>query len=175
MANQIPDGSYMARGISIVTVKGGPPKETPGVTVVFAIQDEGPYKGRTIEWTGWLSEATKERTAESLAICGFDGQDKKSISKDLVQIVIEEETYVKDKGTSEEKVYKNARVKWVNDPSRARTQFTPMEPAEEQVAFQGLRGLVLAQRALVMDARQKAAAGTPAPAAAAPAAARGVR
>jgi hypothetical protein len=162
MANQIADGSYMARGVSMELIKGGPPKETPGVTVSFAILDEGPYKGRIIEWTGWLSEMTKERTAESLAICGFDGQDKKTISKDLVQIVVEEETYVKDQGTPNEKTYRNAKVKWVNDPSRGRTQFVPMDQPAQQAAMQGLRGLVLAQRALVLDARAKAAAGAPA-------------
>jgi hypothetical protein len=146
----------MARGVSIEAVKSS--TGTPGITVVFNILDEGPYKGRMIEFTGWTNDNCKVRTAESLALCGFDGRDPKTIGKNVVQIVIEEETYVKDPGLPTEKTYKNARVKWVNDPSRGRTQFTPMAPAEKQAAFDGLRGLILDQTKVIAENRAKAAA-----------------
>jgi hypothetical protein len=153
---KIADGSYMARGISIEAVKSEN-TGTKGVTVTFTILDKGPYENQMIDWTGWLSDATKERTAESLALCGFDGVDPKTIGKDIVQIVIEEEEYVKDKGLPTEKVYKSSKVRWVNDPSRGRTQFTPMAPAEKQEAFAGLRGLILDQSKIIAEKRAKAA------------------
>lgn len=162
MSDNIANGSYMARGVSIEAVKADG-TGTKGVTVVFSILDEGPYKGRLIEWTGWLTDNTKVRTAESLALCGFDGTNPKTIGKDIVQIVIEEETYVKDKGLSTEKTYKNAKVRWVNDPSRGRTQFTPLAPAEKQAAFDGLRGLILDQTKVLNETRAKAAAAGGAP------------
>lgn len=154
MSDNIANGSYMARGVSIEAMKSG--GGTPGVTVVFTILDDGPYKNRMIEWNGWTTDACRVRTAESLALCGFDGKDPKTISRDAVQIVIEEETYVKDPGLPTEKTYKNAKVKWVNDPSKGRTQFTPMAPAEAQAAFDGLRGLILDQKKVIAENRAKA-------------------
>jgi hypothetical protein len=133
----IPVGSYMARGTSLVERGSGTGNK--GAVVEFAIT-EGPQEGRTIEWTGWLGEKTRERTAESLAICGYDGTDPRTVSKNLVQIVIDHETNVSEKNG---KTYVNARVKWVNDPARSRAQF---EPTDGQ-ALAGLRGLVLQKHA----------------------------
>lgn len=153
----ISEGSYMARGTSL-TLVNSTNKKTPGATVVFAIADEGPFEGKLIEWTGWLTDKTADRTAESLEFCGYDGTDPKTISKNLVQIVIEHETYAKkDEATGEEKVYVNAKVRWVNDPDRARTLFTPMEEAQKIEAMASLRGLVLAKK----QAREAAAAAAP--------------
>ncbi len=157
---KIADGSYLARGISIEAVKSG--TGTPGVTLTFKILDEGPYKDQMIEWTGWTNDNCKVRTAESLALCGFNGIDPTTISKDVVQIVVEEETYVKDQGLPTEKTYKNPRVRWVNDPGRGRTQFTVVSTAEKQEMFAGLRGLLLDQAKVIADNRAKAAAANPA-------------
>jgi hypothetical protein len=156
MAAKIVDGSYMARGINMEGVKSDN-TGNKGVTVTFSIVDEGPYKGALIDWTGWLGENTRERTAESLVFCGYDGTDPKTISKDIVQIVIETEEYIKDPGLPTEKKYLTPKVRWVNDPSRSRTSFTPLDPAEKQEAFAGLRGLILDQTKLVAEARAKAA------------------
>jgi hypothetical protein len=142
----ISEGSYMARGTSLALINSTN-KNTPGATVVFAIADEGPFKGKLIEWTGWLTEKTADRTAESLEFCGFDGKDEKTISKNLVQIVIEHETYAKtDEENGTEKVYVSAKVRWVNDPGRARTQFKPMDDVQKNEAMATLRGLVLAKK-----------------------------
>jgi hypothetical protein len=156
---KIADGSYMARAVNIEAVKSG--TGTPGVTVTFTILDEGPYKDQMIEWTGWTNDNCKVRTAESLALCGFNGVDPKTISKDIVQIVVEEETYVKDQGLPTEKTYKNSKVRWVNDPGRGRTQFTPVSAAEKTEMFAGLRGLILDQTKVIAEARAKAATGAP--------------
>ena len=66
MAAKIVDGSYMARGINMEGVKSDN-TGNKGVTVTFSIVDEGPYKGALIDWTGWLGENTRERTAESIS------------------------------------------------------------------------------------------------------------
>jgi hypothetical protein len=161
MATKVSDGSYMARGISMEPIKAEG-TGTKGIAVEFVILDEGPFKDCLVPWVGWLSDGTKVRTAESLALCGFDGTDPKTIGKDIVMIVVEEETYIKDKGLPTEKTYKNTKVKWVNDPSRGRTQFTPLDPAEKQEAMAGLRGLVLDQKKQLAETRAKAAAGQPA-------------
>lgn len=152
----ISEGSYMARGASLTLINSSN-KGTPGATVVFTIADDGPFKGKLIEWTGWLTDKTADRTAESLEFCGYDGTDLKSISKNLVQIVIEHESYAKkDEETGAEKVYVSAKVRWVNDPGRARTQFKPMDEIHKNEAMATLRGLVLAKKQM---REQSAAAG----------------
>lgn len=143
--NLIAEGSVMARGTSLQERAAGTGNK--GAVVEFRLED-GPFKGRTIEWTGWLGENTRERTAESLAICGYDGSDPKTISKNLVQLVIEHETNVSEKNG---KTYVNARVKWVNDPNRSRAQFEPSDGS----ALASLRGLVLQKH----EERAKAAPG----------------
>jgi hypothetical protein len=149
--NLISEGSYMAKAL--------PPRETifikagtgsAGVHLMFQLIDDGPFKGREIEWSGWLTDKTKERTAESLTICGFDGDDEQTVTRNVVQLVIEHESNVSEKSG---KTYVNARVKWINDPSRSRTQFTPMDEASRLQAKATLRGLVLASK----EARSKSA------------------
>jgi len=157
MAAKVVDGSYMARGINIEAMKSEK-TGNKGVTVTFTIVDDGPCKDGMIDWNGWLGENTRVRTAESLALCGFDGVDPKTISKNIVQIVVESEEYIKDAGTPTEKRYMTPKVRWVNDPSGSRTSFTPLDAAEKQEAFAGLRGLILDQSKIIAEKRAKAAA-----------------
>jgi hypothetical protein len=135
--NLIAEGSCMARGTTLNERAAGTGNKA--AVVEFRIED-GPFKGRVIEWQGWLGEKTRERTAESLAICGYDGSDPKTISKNLVQLIIEHETNESEKTG---KTYTNARVKWVNDPNRSRAQFEPSDGS----ALANLRGLVLEKHA----------------------------
>src|SRR5271170_7965138 len=117
MADLIKEGSYKARGVSIVWGKSEN-KGTPQVTVAFAIQ-EGPDKGQILEWRGYMTDGTSERTAESLAICGYepDAPDPDStIGTNEVVLVVENETYT---SATNGKTYTNPRVKWINDPNRA--------------------------------------------------------
>jgi hypothetical protein len=130
----IDEGSYLANGVelSFIVAKTG----TEGATVLFELAD-----GRRISWTGWLSEKCLARTGESLALCGYDGADDATISRQTVQLVIEHEDY-DDPETGESKT--THRVKWVNDPNRSVGMGEPMTPAQATVAKQRLRGVVLA-------------------------------
>ena len=58
-----------------------------GVKVPFLVA------GEYIEWLGWLTEKAEARTAESLAILGFDGEHEASVMDREVQLVIEHEEY----------------------------------------------------------------------------------
>ncbi len=138
----IAEGSYQARGVSMQAVKSQH-KGTQGVTVTFVILDEGPAKNRMVEWTGWLSENTEARTAESLAICGYDGTNPETVKTNLVQLVIEHEPYT---NPTTGKTYTNHKVRWVNDINRGRTQHAPMEGAERMSAMDRLKGLVLSEK-----------------------------
>jgi hypothetical protein len=109
--------------------------ETPGVKVPFVVE------GEPIDWTGWLTEKAEVRTAESLALMGYDGADESSVMRQSVQLVVEHETY-----DVEGETRTAPKIKWVNDPNRARGMGEPMDAAGKAEAKQRLRGLVLAQK-----------------------------
>jgi hypothetical protein len=146
----IPEGAYKARATSMSWGESSN-KHTPGVTVVFSLTD-GLYKGKMFEWTGWMSPATSERTAESLAICGYDGEDDRTIALNEVELIIENESFTTSKGETRVR----NRVQWVNDPGRSRSAFmNPVDEVKKTQFKDSMRGLILAQR----EARAKK--GTP--------------
>jgi hypothetical protein len=132
------EGTYSARAQSMTPIRSSE-KGTEGIAVVFMILDEGPFKNKLIEWTGWLSEKTRERTAESLVLCGFDGENEDTIKKNVVSLEVEHEV-----NPENGKTY--AKVAWVNDPNRARSIHKPLDGAEKSEAFSRLRGLVVAKK-----------------------------
>ena len=144
----IPEGNYLARGISMSDGKSKD-KGTLGITVVFNVTQDGPQKGQMLEWTGWLTDKAKARTAESLVLCGFDGTDPKTIGTREVLLVVEHEDVPPDPnnppapGTPPRK---RARVSWVNDPARGGMGMTPLDGAESAQVMADLRGLVFAKR-----------------------------
>jgi hypothetical protein len=150
MAN-ISEGSYMAKAIAVsgIAAKTG----SQGIQVAFRLTDEGPFKDREIDWVGWLTDGTRERTAESLAVAGISiderGQAKVSASR-IVQLVIEHEPWTNEE-TGKSGV--SAKVRWVNDANRGRTQFTALDPNQQNAALLSLRGLVMSY-----EAKSKAAA-----------------
>jgi len=136
--NIIPAGSYMARGASMEIGTVGQ-NETEVCRVVFTLED-GPAKGRTIEWLGWLnSDANSQRTAESLALTGYRNKDLSTVTRSVVQLVIEHEESVSEKNGN---TYVKARVRYVNDPERGRMNFAPMPTAQKMSALDRLNGLV---------------------------------
>jgi hypothetical protein len=139
--NIISQGSHMARGIKIqdIIAKTG----TPGVVVTFRILDEGPFQNWEIDWRGWTSPGMKERTVESLEICGYDGENDATISTNVVQIVIHHEQW-KNETTGASGV--KAEVRWVNDPNRGRMKYTAMDPAQKAQQRMSLRGELLARK-----------------------------
>lgn len=143
----IAEGIYKARGTSLSVGKSGQ-KGTLGATVVFNITQDGPQKGQLIEWTGWLTDAAKGRTGESLVLCGYDGTDPATIGKNEVLLVVAHEDYTPDATATNPNpvAQKRAKVQWVNDPNRGGTGMVPLDGAELAQVMQDLRGLVFAKR-----------------------------
>lgn len=139
----ISEGSYLAKAIGITGIKAK--TGTQGIQIAFKLIDDGPFKDREIDWVGWMSDSTRERTAESLATAGvtIDERGKASISPShVVQLVIEHEEWTNEE-TGKSGVV--AKVRWVNDANRGRTQFSPMEGAQQDQAMLSLRGLLMSQ------------------------------
>lgn len=165
MGAKVIAGNHKAHAISVTMIESSE-KHTPGVTAVLSIDEDGPMKGSTIEWTGWLTEATKVRTAESLSLLGCGDEDLLRISQadgpvpikspQPVIIVCEEEEYEKngEKRTA-------IRVRWINDPNRGGAGFAQMG-AEKKAAFgDELRGLLLKQNESKKEKKEEPAPGTP--------------
>jgi hypothetical protein len=136
----IAEGTYIARAVSAMVSKS-PTKGTPCVVVTLRIE-QGEHKGEMIDWVGWLTEATRARTAESLALMGFDGSDLSTVQQREVSIVVEHESYVADNGSTRTV----ARVRWINDPSRTRSAFVALDAAQQKAMLSEIRGFVLAAR-----------------------------
>ena len=137
----ISEGSFKARGIAASMGKSSQ-KGTLCVSVTLRLED-GPHKGEMIDWVGWMSDATRARTAESLELLGFDGDDLATTNRNEVIAVIEHEEFTKQNG----EVMKTARVKWLNDPKRGGAKFAALSPGETLALMGSLRGYVLAAKA----------------------------
>lgn len=116
----IPAGKYVARAQNAEFGVSGQ-KGTDQVVVTFEIR-EGEHKGDVIDWYGFFTEKTGQRTVESLRHCGctFPGDDvfdTAGLGTKDVQIVVEHEEY---KGQTK------ARVQWVNELGAG---LKPMETA----------------------------------------------
>jgi hypothetical protein len=96
-------------------------KGTPFVLVAFEILS-GPFAGQRISWFGYFTDATIDRTIESLRACGFTGDDLAAMGAQRpdieVQIVVEHEEY---------EGKKRAKVQWVNAASRGINIEKPMD------------------------------------------------
>lgn len=134
-------GSYRARGIAASMGKSSQ-KGTLCVSVTLRLED-GPHKGELIDWVGWMSDATRARTAESLELMGFDGDALATTNRNEVTAVIEHEEFTKSNG----EVLVTPRVKWINDPKRGGAKFAALSPGETQALMGSLRGYVLAAKA----------------------------
>ena len=107
----IPDGRYdaVAEGPAKIdrTSKG-----TWFVELCFRIAS-GEHEGKPVYWRGFFSEKTRERTRDSLRLCGFVGSDIREIARQRlsnpVSITVETEAY---KGKS------YTRVQWINEPGQ---------------------------------------------------------
>lgn len=135
-------GSFKARATGPLVVGESSVKKTPCVTVTLRLED-GPDAGSLIEWVGWLGEKSKARTAESLALMGFDGTDPSTVTRQEVVAVIDHETNVSE---TTGKSFTEARVKWINDPARGGTKFSTVEPAKQAAMLADMRGLVLSAK-----------------------------
>lgn len=77
------------------------------IVVKFAVIG-GQFDGQSVDWTGFFTEKTFDRTIKSLRYCGWQGDDiadLTGIDRHEVEIVVEHNEY-------NEKLY--PRVSWVN-------------------------------------------------------------
>jgi hypothetical protein len=117
-------------------------KGTEGVVVACELE-EGPDKGSRIDWIGWLTEKTAARTAESLALFGYSGDDDGDVrSPNSVLVVLEPEPYTNEAGTTIERM----RVKWINDLSGAGGGMKPLAGPELAGAKSRLKAALAAQK-----------------------------
>lgn len=108
-----PIGTYRARAMR-GEFGESKKKGTAYVRVPFQIVD-GEHKGEVVQWGGYFTDKTTERTIESLRSCGctFPGDDVtnlEGLGTQDVEVVVEHETYTRDDG--EERMV--AKVQWVN-------------------------------------------------------------
>jgi len=121
---QIPNGKFLARAKTWVLAEIGE-KETPAVSVEFVLSESaGEYAGLAVTWDGWLTDASYQRTVESLRHCGWEDQDIGDIQglDKEVELVIESEEY-------EGRTY--PRVRWVNKPGGVHAK-PPMSPERKK-------------------------------------------
>lgn len=138
----IPEGKYRAkaRSAEIGEAKTG----TVQVQVDFEFTG-GALAGQHINWFGFFTEKTLERTLESMRHAGWQGEDPDNLSSlaraDVpeVELVIEHEDGLPDEQTGE--VKQRARVKWVNP---ARVAMKALDPAKKAAFGQSLRASLAA-------------------------------
>lgn len=150
MDDQVPAGIYLGRAVETDEPAFG--RANTGsefVQVWFQIEQQGqegdgPYHGRFVKWTGWLTPNTGQRTVESLALCGArmerdDVTDLVGIHSNLVRLTVE----LDDRGYS--------RVAWVNDPNRP---VLPGINAEHRLGPQDRARLAAEMKGMVFAAKQ---------------------
>lgn len=142
MAERITPGTYRARATSARWAKIGD-NGSLAAQVVFAITEPGPEHDKLIEWSGWfVKETSQERTGESLAAMGWNGEVLDggdlgpSVRTNEVYIVIDDDEY---------KGRKRSQVKFVNDLDRG-GKVVALSAAEQQDATARLRAIVLKKK-----------------------------
>ena len=108
--SRFPNGIYRAKAISHVLGESKN-KGTPQSQVAFELSQEG-YEGQRIDWLGYYTEKTEDRTLESLRIAGWTGDDLSAaelpgLGSTEVDLVIENEEW---EGKT------RSKVQWVNKP-----------------------------------------------------------
>jgi hypothetical protein len=135
MNNQTNKRYYTARADSWVLGKSSTGKEQ--VAVSFTILTEGATHQR-LTWYGYFTDATFDRTVESLRICGWQGDDLadlQGLDAEEVSLVVADEEY-------EGKV--NARVLWVNKLTQGPAVKSVLEGDEARAFAASMRDRVRA-------------------------------
>ena len=138
MANITP-GSYRAKAVEHQFGKTSNDNEKIRVTFDIA---EGEHKGKRLFWEGFFTEATVDRTLESLEYCGWDGEsltEMKGLGTQEVILVVENE-----KGT-DGKMY--LKVRWVNRLASRKLK--------NAIDASDVRSLEERIKAIMLDRRQK--------------------
>ena len=137
----IANGTYRAKALS-GALGESKKKGTPYVLVDFEVLDDGPHKGHRVQFTGYFTDATSERTIDALRNvgCTFPADDLTDLSglgDREASIVVEAETY-------EGKTY--PKVKWVNRIGGMRVT-KPIEGDNKRSFAVKMKGAVVAAKA----------------------------
>lgn len=133
------EGNFKAKATALSMKKASTGNKF--VAVTFRLVD-GPDAGKTINWQGYLTKGTQERTIKALNAMGFDGEKLESCTREVL-VVIENEEYVTEAGEKQIR----ARVKWVNDPNWSGGFGEELNKGEEASMMNELRGLHLSAKA----------------------------
>jgi hypothetical protein len=107
MANAMTPGKYRAKAVSHKFGKSS--KGTEQIYIDFELTS-GEHKGQHLGYYGFFSEATADRTLESLEYCGWDGNSlgaMRGLGSKEVELVVELE-----KNEQDNKEY--LKVRWIN-------------------------------------------------------------
>ena len=100
----IEEGYYNARAVRIKDDNGADVWATFGrastgtrqMLMQFELIDDGEHKGKRLPWIGFFTNASWERTVESLRHCGFQGNDLDRLNEQnldqVVSVKVEHET-----------------------------------------------------------------------------------
>lgn len=133
----IPVGKYKARATEGALGFTSTGKEQ--VAVALEVQS-GEYQGKEITWYGYFTDATTDRTLESLRHLGWKGDDLSDLTGILdneVQIVVEEET--------DQQGEVRTRVRWINGGGGVAMK-DRMTDADAKAFAGRMKGHILAQR-----------------------------
>jgi hypothetical protein len=104
----IAKGTYRAMPVGAALGKTGTGKEQ--IAIMFELADES---GQRIPWYGYFTDATFDRTIESLRHLGWQGADLGDFAQGLPESVNQEVEIVIDHEADQEGV-ERARVRWIN-------------------------------------------------------------
>lgn len=137
-------GKYLARPLQAQLGYTGTGKEQ--VAVLFQVRDGQPHAGEKITWYGYFTEATTDRTLESLEYCGWDGEGLTDESLNSIgNVDTDVELVIDDEPDLEGKM--RARVRWVNKPGgRGIAVKQALSTAEAQAFDQRMKGAILARK-----------------------------
>jgi hypothetical protein len=135
MSARIKPGSYQAYAREFVF--GRASTGTEQIAVSFEIA-EGELKGRNITWRGYFTDATQERTLESLEHCGWDGKNLTKMTGLGTRVAV---IVIEDEEGQDGKTY--SRVKWVNALGGGLSVKEKLETTEIANLEERLKGLML--------------------------------
>lgn len=96
----------------------------------------------TLQYRGFFTEKTAERTIESLRYCGWKGTDLETISfpaGNEVMLDVQDDSYEKD-GV----LKTHSKVAWVNSAARGPSVKNALDPAKAKVFAAKMKGAIVA-------------------------------
>lgn len=136
----IAEGKYRMRAVEHSQVTENENTHNEEIRVLCEILEEGEFQGRYRTWYGYFTEATAERTIESLRTMGWRGNDITNISLEPdveFQGVIKHEAGRDDPGKIRD------RIAFINRLAGVYVG-TPMDEGKKKAFAQRMKGLVLA-------------------------------